>query len=111
MNQTKIENYKKKLELERTGLMKELEKDQVPEDFGSDVDHFEEEASEAESLSNKLAAGQDIKERINDIDRALDKIRTGEYGPCEMCGGEIEEKILNISPESRFCKNCKKKEK
>ncbi|MDO8664948.1 MAG: TraR/DksA C4-type zinc finger protein [Candidatus Liptonbacteria bacterium] len=108
MDATKIEEYKRRLEKERAELIKEIKKDQKPEDFGADLDHADEEANEAESLSNQLAEAQDLKERVNDIDAALNKIRAGKYGACEKCGKEIGDEVLNISPESRFCKNCKK---
>jgi len=39
---------------------------------------------------------------------ALEKIEKGRYGNCEKCGKEIDEKRLKISPEARFCLNCKK---
>jgi len=102
-----MEKYKNKLEKERANLLKELGKETRPEDFGSDIDHYDEEADEAEEFSNQLAIGQSLKERISEIDHALSKIKTGKYGVCETCGLEIEEEILELSPESRFCKRCK----
>jgi len=108
MESKNIEEYKKKLEGERAKLIKEIGEDQKPQDFGADIDHSDEESNEAESLGNQLAEAQDLKERVNDIDRALGKIRAGKYGICEKCGKKIEEKVLDISPESRLCRNCKK---
>lgn len=107
MDQQKIEEYKKELEATRAELLTELKKDEGPEDFGADVDHGEEEANEAESFSEKVAIGQAHKEQINNIDVALGKIDAGKFGVCEKCGREIEEEVLNITPESRFCKSCK----
>jgi DnaK suppressor protein len=109
MKTEKNSEYKNKLEKERADLLKELEKDSKPADFGSDIDHYDEEADEAEEFSNQLALGQTIKERVNDIDHALSKIENGGYGICEKCGMEIEEGVLDLSPESRFCKRCKQK--
>jgi DnaK suppressor protein len=108
MESLKLEHYKKQLEESRSSLMKEYKKDQKPEDFGSDIDHFEEESNEAESEVNNLAAGEAVKARINAIDSALNKLSLGKFGVCEKCGREIEEKVLAASPESRLCKNCKK---
>jgi DnaK suppressor protein len=107
MDQSKIDGYKTKLERQRTELMKEFEKDEKPDDFGSDVDSLEEEASESEAMDNKMAAGAGLKERINEIDMALNKIRMGKFGLCEKCGKEIGADVLAVSPESRLCKQCK----
>ena len=111
MEMEKIETYKKKLEEERAKLMKELGDTKKHEDFGEGVGHSDEEADEAESLGEHLAIGQSFKERISEIDAALNKIIEGKYGACEKCGKKIEEEILNLSPESRFCHNCKKENK
>jgi len=108
MDKNKLDEYKNKLEAKRTELLAELKKDETPEDFGTDVDHGEEEANEAESFSEKVALGQSHKEQINDIDVALSKFEAGKFGICEKCGREIEDEVLRITPESRFCKGCKK---
>lgn len=109
MTTEKIEAYKKKLEHERSLILAEIEKNEKPVDFGSDVDHFEEESDEAEEMGNQLSIAQELKTRLDDIEVALEKIRSGSYGKCENCGREIEAEILDIDPESRLCKNCKLK--
>ena len=108
MDQSKIDGYKVTLETQRAELMKALKEDEKPEDFGSDIDSLEEEASETEATDNRMAAGAGLKERINEIDMALNKMRMGKFGVCETCGMEIEADVLAVSPESRLCKNCKK---
>lgn len=105
MNQQKLDECKSRLEKERLTLLAKI--GEKPEDFGSDIDHEEEEADEAESFGTKIAIDSGLKGRINDIDMALQKIQERKYGHCEKCGVEIEEEILNISPESRLCKRCK----
>ena len=100
--------YKVQLEKEKQKLLKDLHKAEQPESFGSDVDDFDEEKNEVENFENKLAIAQTIKDRINEIDAALGKITTGTYGICEICGKKIEEKVLDVSPESRLCRKCKK---
>jgi DnaK suppressor protein len=107
MTQEKIAGYKVALEKERRLVLEEIKKNETPVDFGSDIDHFEEESDEAEELGNQLAIAQDLKKRLDDIEVALEKIREGKYGICEKCGREIETEILDIDPESRLCKNCK----
>ncbi len=102
--------YKIKLEKEKEKLLKDIIRAEKPEDFGSDIDGSDEEKNEAESFGNQIAFAQTLKERINEIDAALNKIAAGTYGVCEQCGKKIEEKVLVASPESRLCKRCKKSE-
>jgi DnaK suppressor protein len=101
----KLENSKKEFE----ARIKELET--IPE-LGTDVDHFEEEADEAEEFSTNIGIEQVYKERLKNIKAALNKINDSKkkkYGLCERCGKEISIKLLNINPESRFCRGCKTK--
>ncbi len=107
MDKDKIAEYKKKLEAERILLMKEISNDEKPVDFGHDVDHFDEETDEAEEMSNHLAAAQDLKSRLDEVDAALSNIASGNFGICEKCGARIGDDVLAVDPESRLCKNCK----
>jgi RNA polymerase-binding transcription factor DksA len=107
MIKEKLKEYQTKLEKERRLMIEEIKKNETPVDFGSDIDHFEEESDEAEEAGNQLAIAQGIKGRLDDVEAALEKIKEGKYGVCEKCGGNIEEEILDIDPESRLCKSCK----
>lgn len=107
MTQEKLAEYKTALERQRKLILVEIQQNEKPVDFGSDIDHFEEESDEAEEVGNQLAIAQGIKGRLDDVEVALQKIRDGKYGACEKCGAEIEEGVLDIDPESRLCKNCK----
>ena len=109
LSKERLDNFKNKLEKEKASLeaeLKELNPDKLP-DFGSDVDHFDEEADEAEELTTNVSIANAIKERLGDIDSSLRKIGLGTYGNCEECGKEIDMDVLEASPESRLCKNCK----
>lgn len=107
MTEQKLSEYKNKLEKERAILLAEIKGAEKPTDFGSDVDEYDEEADEAEEFGNQLAVAQGLKGRLAEIDIAISKIHSKTYGVCEKCGKDIEEEILSIDPESRFCKSCK----
>ena len=104
MNKGKIDKYKNKLEKERIVLLDEIKRNEAPVDFGGD---FDDESDETENFGNQLAMIQGLKNRMNEIDIALAKIQSEKYGICEKCRGFIEEEILDIDPESRYCKKCK----
>jgi DnaK suppressor protein len=93
-------------------LKKEIERKikgfQKKPDFGSDVDP-DEETGESEQFGSQLAIAQDYKERLTNVESALNKIKKGKYGICEKCGKEISLDVLKAAPESRLCKECKKK--
>ena len=108
--QEKINIYKSRLEKLKAELLAELERKEVPEDFGSDIDGLDEEANEAEALGNQLAENQSLRERINEVDAALNRIEIGAYGLCGKCKQVIDEKMLDVVPESALCANCKRSE-
>ncbi len=104
----RVRAYEERLKEERARLLAEIQKRGKPQDFGGDVDSFEEEAEEAEALANQLSIAGGLRERVAEIDNALNSIRSGVYGVCEKCSGDIGEPLLDLVPESRLCANCKK---
>ncbi len=104
MDETQLKEYKTKLERERALVSEEIKQAETPVDFGDDIDHGDEETDQSEEVGNRMAVTQDLRNRIADIDAALEKIRTGKYGICESCGKMIEPEILDVDPESRYCK-------
>jgi DnaK suppressor protein len=105
------ELYKAELQKEHARLMREIGETSKPEDFGSDVEGeaMEEEAEEGEALANRLALTQALKDRVNEIEGAFNRIEGGTYGVCEQCGGDISKEVLDLAPESSLCADCKKK--
>jgi DnaK suppressor protein len=47
---------------------------------------------------------------IGKIKEALERIDTGTYGICEVCGEEISEARLKARPMTTLCIECKKRE-
>ena len=101
------EQFKKKLEEKKLDIEKELKSHKDFPDFGSDVDP-DEETDETAAFGNQLSVNQTMKVHLADIDFALRKIREGKYGVCEKCKKEISLEILEVDPESRLCRECKK---
>jgi DnaK suppressor protein len=46
------------------------------------------------------------KEEIKEINLALEKMSTGTYGLCELCGKSIPLKRLEVLPATRLCWKC-----
>lgn len=46
------------------------------------------------------------RQRLLDIDKALERIDEGSYGRCSNCGTEIADKRLDAVPWTRYCIDC-----
>lgn len=97
----KLRKTKEELEKELANLKG------VPE-MGTDVesDSYDQETDEAEEYSNMLALREDLKNRLVNVEKALDKIANGTFGKCDKCDKTIPEKILAVNPESNYCKEA-----
>ena len=49
-----------------------------------------------------------LKNKLNDIDHAIEQAQAGGYGICESCGKTIEPERLEIFPETTLCVECKR---
>ena len=58
------------------------------------------ERGEVEALANSLV------ETLTEVEHALAKFDSGNYGVCETCGAEIPEARLEAKPAARLCINC-----
>ena len=47
------------------------------------------------------------QKELEEIEYALKKIESGEYGICEMCGEPIKPLRLKIKPFAKFCITCR----
>ena len=59
------------LEAEREKLKKELSETKLTTDMGSDVDHFDEEADEAEEMSANIGVREALKARLSEVESQL----------------------------------------
>ena len=106
-----LQLLKEQLEKEAGELEPQLSTAKKPVEFGSDNDHFDEEADEAEEFANNLGLQEALKERMADVELALEKMEKNAYGKCENCTEDISLEVLKVNPESRLCKDCKQKKK
>lgn len=49
------------------------------------------------------------QEILQEVDAALDRMKKGTYGRCEVCKGDIPQKRLRVVPYARYCLDCKQK--
>ncbi|MFA6601471.1 MAG: TraR/DksA C4-type zinc finger protein [Candidatus Paceibacterota bacterium] len=114
MNKKDLERFKKKLITEKGQLEVELgevgqnhsAKDQGWEATSSKI---EVDAADENEVADKLEEYEEnsgilkrLKEQLNEVDAALDRVEKGTYGTCETCGQPIEIERLEANPSSRI---------
>lgn len=109
MEKNLIVGFKNKLLAIKDALLKQIANLRKPVDMGDDIDSFEEEADEATETVANAGMVDSLKRRAHRIDDALLKMDKGTYGICETCKQAIEKELLEIDPESRYCRACKLK--
>ncbi len=108
MIRKRIKQLRTRLLGDKDRLEKELES-VIPASPTAAPGDEEEQADEVEEMAGKAALAEVIRRRLRRIRSALGKMQNKTYGICENCGKEIEEKLLEVDPESRYCKECKQK--
>ena len=99
------------LESERVRLLKDLNEKLKSE---SDTGKFETSdiydiASTERERELSLTLGDRERQRLIEIDNALERLGEKEYGLCEECSEEIGEERLRALPFTRLCIECKSK--
>jgi RNA polymerase-binding protein DksA len=57
-----------------------------------------------------LTLEENARAAISQIDRALHKLETGNYGVCDKCGNPIGDERLKAAPFATLCIDCKRRE-
>lgn len=111
-----IERFKIKLEAEEKLLRKELEEvgrrnpdnlsDWEATPIDKDVSQADENivADSIEGYEENTAIVNTLETRYQDLKSALDKIKQGTYGFCELCKEEIDVERLEANPGARSCR-------
>jgi RNA polymerase-binding transcription factor DksA len=56
------------------------------------------------ALLDRLAEGYQTE--LQQVDKALDRVKANRYGECLACHAPIEEQRLEAAPEAEFCGSC-----
>jgi len=48
-----------------------------------------------------------MHEQLREVESALDRLNSGEYGDCARCGNSISSKRLQAIPWATYCVDCK----
>ena len=109
-------HFKEKLETEKKLLEKELEAvgrrnpdnlsdwEATPEDKDSSQADENTVADGIEDYEGNVAIVDTLETRYQDLKSALDKIKNGTYGICQVCGEEIDAERLEANPSAPTCR-------
>jgi DnaK suppressor protein len=97
----KLLKEKEEVELLLNEINFELEKVKESDEFEvSDI------AEKYEEKSDFYSKKEILEKRLENINKALQKIENGTYGICIKCNNPIEEVRLKIDPTTELCRKC-----
>ncbi len=119
MNKRKITQIKKRLVQEKEVLLKQyhdLEEGNLnssQSEITGEVG-FDEEYADSGTFTfereRDLSLYNNIKDLLDKVEAAMEKIELGTYGICDICKGTIPEERLEALPHATLCIECKQKE-
>jgi DnaK suppressor protein len=105
MNDKRLDEYKKRLIEMQRELLENIIDETTDEENPFDVDGDLADKAEIFSsvaISEGLSTTQ--KNTLEKIRKALQKIKSGDYGKCQVCGKDIEPERLKAVPYAETCK-------
>jgi DnaK suppressor protein len=70
---------------------------------GSQDNHLADTATETYEREFDEGMEEDAREQLRQVEKAISRIDSGEYGRCEVCGKEIPEERLEAVPWATLC--------
>jgi len=102
---SKFDALKQKLESRRVELSERLER--IKKDLAKA--HSADWAEQAQERENDEVLNQlrvDVELELREVNTALDRLKSDQYGTCVSCAAEIPVARLEIKPEALHCIKC-----
>lgn len=99
------DEIKQKLEQRKALLMQRIShiKQDISKEHSAD---WTEQAQERQNDEVLEVIGNESRNELAQINRALERIAAGEYTACAKCGGDISDKRLEVVPYTDLCIKC-----
>jgi len=91
---------------EINGILKNL-KEEFNDVSKCDIKEDADFASCSSNSENNYYLYQKLNNELNEIEDALQDIKNGKYGICQMCEEEINPERLKIKPFAKYCIDCR----
>jgi DnaK suppressor protein len=85
----------------------EAQRDRLTDSAGDDQADTGTKTFEREQ---EITLANNVRERMGQVERALDRLDDGQYGWCERCGNAIPVERLAAFPSATLCVTCKQLE-
>ena len=109
MNKKQLGQYKEILLDKRMELQTVLKKKSEMEKSGTSDESMDsvDQANSNYRTDFNLKRREMVIQQVKEIDEALERINSGEFGDCDNCGEQIPRGRLEVRPNARFCTLCK----
>ncbi len=74
-----------------------------------DPDDEDSYAHEVTDIDLNVAMEKELKTRLDEVVRAKERIKAGQYGKCENCAQDIKPERLKVMPIAALCMDCTRK--
>lgn len=101
--QTALDSLRSQLEDERASLRHQLDELGAGENALSFDENFADSGQVAAEQGETRLLVASLSDQLQEVDHALAKMDSGEYGKCETCGKDIAEPRLEAMPATRYC--------
>ena len=107
-----IAHFQEELELARDRLNRTIEhhdigtaslEEETGELLSAADNHLADAATETYERELDEGLEEDAREQLHQVEKALTRIESGEYGRCEICGKEIPVERLEAVPWTTLC--------
>jgi len=111
MDKKRLDYYKKKLVTRREELMKTIARTEEEGRQADDDPTVDLADKAANSYTKEFLFGMTNTDRVilNQIEAALKRIDTDDYGVCANCQEELQQKRLEAVPWAKHCIGCQEK--
>ena len=109
MDEAQLQHAKERLLKLRTEVMKDIQQAvAISREMGQEgVPDIGDMSANTYSRDVLLNLSENQRQKIRDIDAALERLAKGDYGICQRCEEEIAPKRMEVRPFSRYCIDCK----
>ncbi len=108
MNPAQVEHFRNMLTDWKQALMEEVERTvHHMQDEASNFPDPNDRATQEEEFALELRTRDRERKLIKKINESLMMLDSGDYGYCEICGGEIGIQRLEARPTATLCIDCK----
>ena len=101
-NRMRLQEEQARLQSELGQLNMRMDEQERP-GYGT---HMADDASDVFEQAKNLAVHQRLRQTLQAVQRALEKMDLGTYTVCDRCGQQIDPARLKALPYATFCKAC-----